>query len=371
MPYLNRILVSLLFLLTGDMASAFVEQASFYIGTYTDSSSSKGIYQGTIDIVNGKLGPLKLAAQATDPSFLALRPDNTALYAAEETPGIGQVQSFARKPDGSLTPLNEQSAEGNGTCHASVDPSGRDVFIANFGTGNIACFPLKPNGSISPRSAMIQFPVSDSKHPPHAHSNYVSPDGKFVYSCDLGSDHVWIFKFDAAAGTLTPNDPPSASVPPGHGARHLAFSKDGKFIYVVNEMGHSVTLFARNAATGGLIPIQTVDALPPTTSGNQASAEIVLHPSGRWLYVSNRGSDTISVFEIDSVGKLALIQNFPAEVQRTRSFAIDPMGHWMITAGQQDNRIAVLEINVSTGKLSATGHSAPVGSPVCVLFEER
>jgi 6-phosphogluconolactonase len=365
---------SLLFILCLCGAPAIGKQEAFYLGTYTDHSSSQGIYRGTLDTVTGKLGPLILSARAVDPSFLALRPDGRILYAAEETPGTGSVEAFRRGNDGRLLSLNRQSANGNGTCHVSVDLTGRNVLAANYGSGNIACFQLRKNGSISTRTAFVQFtgsgPDADRQAAPHAHSVYVSPDNAFVYSCDLGSDRIWIFKFDAAKGTLVANDPPFAQVPPGSGARHLVFGRGGSTVYVSNEMGRSVSIFARNPTTGNLTPLQTISSsLPGTPDAKAATAEVVLHPTGKWLYVSNRGSNTLSAFAIDPSGRLKFIQSLSAGVDSPRSFAIDPSGHWLIAAGQNDNRIAVLKIDSANGELSATAESAPAGSPVCVLFE--
>jgi len=351
----------------------FAKEVSFYVGTYTDHSTRQGIYRGMLDTDTGKLGPLTLAAQVKNPNFLALSPDGKFLYAAEGVAHQQMVGAFAVEADGSLLALNEEPSGGEDTCHVAVDRTGRNVLVANYGSGSIACFRIKPDGSVGERTALIAFtgsgPNQARQKSPHAHSIYVSPDNAFVYACDLGTDRIWIFKLDAAHGTLTPNDPPSAQVPPGAGARHLVFSRDGRFVYVANEMGLSVTVFARNISDGSLTPLQTVPTLPPGTPAKDATvAEIALSPTGQWLYVSNRGCDTISVFAIDADGKLTLMQNAPALVKMPRHFALDPAGQWLITAGQKDNRIAVLKIDPKTGQLSATDQSATVGSPVCVLF---
>jgi 6-phosphogluconolactonase len=362
----------ILFALLVAFSPVFGDSEPFYLGTYTDHSSSKGIYEGSLDSGTGKLGPLILAGLTVNPSFLALSPSGNALYASCETPG--DVQAFGREPHGGLFPLNRQAAGGSGTSYVAVDPGGQDVLIANYTSGSIACFRLQPNGSLGLRTAFVQFtgsgPNAKRQQGPHAHSIYVSPDDAFVYACDLGSDHVWIFKFDGAAGTLVPATPPFAIVPPGSGPRHLAFSLDGKYVYVANEMGHTVSVFFRDVATGVLNPLQTIDALPAgTPAENVTTAEIVLHPSGKWVYVSNRGCDTVSVFAPDSMGRLNLIQSISAGVNFPRSIAVDPSGRWLITAGQKDSRIAVLKIDPQTGLLSATLQSAQVGSPVCILFE--
>jgi 6-phosphogluconolactonase len=365
----------LFFVLVLGATSVFGEQESFYLGTYTGRSSSHGIYRGSLDSVTGKLGAITLAAATIDPSFLALSPDGQALFAANELPGAGRVQAFRRADDGSLVELNRRSAGGEGTCHVSVDPSGRDLLVANYGSGIIACFQIRAGGKIGWRTARIRFtgsgPDADRQQGPHAHCVYASPDDAFIYSCDLGSDRIWIFKFDAARGRLVANDPPWAQVPPGSGPRHLVFSRDGAFLYVANELGHSVTVFARNSSTGKLTPLQTIVISSGKSDGKISAAEIALHPSGRWLYVSCRGSDTLSVFAVRPSGRLRLVQGISAEVKSPRSFAIDPSGRWIIAAGQDDNRIAVLRIDARSGELVVTAHSARLGSPVCVLFGRK
>jgi 6-phosphogluconolactonase len=358
------------------LVTALGDQEPFYIGTYTNHNSSRGIYQGTIDSVTGALGPIAPAAAASDPSFLALSPHGDALYAADETPGSGWVEAFQRSGKGGLTELNREPAGGIGTCHVSVDPSGRDVLVANYNSGSIACFRLLPGGAIGARTALISYkgsgPNLARQAAPHAHSIYTSPDGAYVYACDLGTDHVWIFKFDAEAGTLQAVVPPAAEVPPGSGPRHLVFAHHGRDVYVANEMGNSVTFFIRDPHTGKLTRQQTVSTMPTGQPvANTTTAEIVLHPGGQWLYASNRGSDTVSVFAVASSGRLKFIQTIAANVKVPRSIAIDPTGHWIITAGQNDGRLAVLKIDPQTGQLSSTANTAQVPSPVCVLFEPK
>ena len=365
-----------LFALALCASPAFGEQERFYVTSSAGHASGNGIYQATLDTQTGKLGPVTLAAPVGSPSFLALGPEGHALYVVAETPGTGQIQAFGRRPDGGLFPLNQQSANGNGPCYVSVDPSGRLLFIANYNSGNIVCFRLQHDGSVGPLTAVVPFngsgPDARRQATPHAHSIYASPDHAFVYACDLGSDRVWVFKLDAAAGTLTPNNPPSAQVPSGSGPRHLVFSRDGAFVYVASEIGHSVTAFARNTVTGNLTPLQTLDVLPDEkAAGIAATAEIVLHPSGKWLYVSNRGCDTVSVFAIGATGRLKLVQSISAGVKYPRSFDLDPTGQWIITAGQRDNRLAVLKIDPASGQLSPTTQSAQVDSPTCLLFESN
>jgi 6-phosphogluconolactonase len=357
----------LLFLLLGRCAEA--EVIPFYIGTMTDRTANKGIYRGSLDTDTGKLGPLSMAVAANNPNFLALSPDNQFLFAALTS----TVGSYKVRPDGTLSALNEQPSGGGDPCHVSVDRTGRHVFVANYGGGNIAEFTVGLDGMIGNRAALQQFSGSGPNHnrqdKPYAHSVYVGPENTTVYSCDLGSDSIWIFRFDASSGSLAPATPPAAKVPPGSGPRHLAFHPGGKFVYVASEMGHNVTVFARDAGSGALTAVETVSTLPDGTPDKGiTTAEICCHPSGKWLYVSNRGIDTIAVFKIADDGKLSLVQSASSVAKFPRNFALDPTGHWVISAGQNDNRIAVLKIDQETGQLTATDQSAAVAAPVCVLF---
>jgi 6-phosphogluconolactonase len=364
-------LLLVFFLLIGHDFSMADE--SFYIGTLTSTGGSQGIYLGSLNTDTGKLGPLKLAVAVKDANFLALSPDRKFLYAAINTAGSAAVNAFAVRPDGSLALLNERPSGGDETCHITVDATGRNVLVANYEGGDIACFRIKPDGSLAERTAFRTFtgsgPDPYRQKRPYPHSVYVDPENRHLYSCDLGSDSVWIFKFDAAHGTLVPSDPPAAKVPPGSGPRHLAFSTNGKFVYVANELGYSIEVFSRDAATGQLSSIQNISTLSPGTSDEGVTvAEVVCHPSGKWLYVSNRGCDTISQFSIGADGKLELVESVSSVVAFPRNFSVDPSGKWLIVAGQKDNRIAVLKIDQLTGNLTATDQVAEVGIPVCVRF---
>lgn len=363
-------LISLLALAT----PLFAKESRFFLGTYTSASGSQGIYEGSLDSETGKLGPITLAAAADNPSFLAFSADGNYLYAALEKPGVGGVEAFRCGRNGSLTRLNERSAEGIGTCHVSYNAIGSEVMVANYGSGSIACFGVDRDGAVGARTALIIFkgsgPNVARQQSPHAHSIYPGPDGNYVYACDLGSDKIWIFRL-SGRGILEPGEPAFARVPPGGGPRHLAFEPGGRFVYAVDEMGHAVTVFERDGSTNGLTARQTISVLPAGVPDKDVrTAEIALHPSGKWLYVSNRGCETISVLAVGADGRLALIQSVPAEVKGPRSFTMDRSGKWLIVAGQDDNRIVELKIDPATGRLSSTGESARVGSPVCVLFEK-
>jgi len=353
-------------------STALAEDALFYLGTYTKGGTSEGIYACQLNLKSGKLTEPALVAKADDPSFLACSADGAFLYAATSAEG-GSVASFRKEGPAAFTKINEQPAGGKGTCHVWVDGKNRNLLAANYSGGNIACFPIRGDGSLGEASATVPFtgsgPDPKRQQKPFAHAIYTDPESRFVYACDLGSDSIWTFSFDPSNGTLTPTDPPAAKVPPGGGPRHLALHPKGRFAYANNEMGLTVTAFRRDPATGVLTAIETVPTLPDgTPHDGVTTAEIQCHPNGKWLYVSNRGHDSITVFAIADDGRLTRVETVPCGVAVPRGFSLDPTGQWLVAAGQKDNRITVLKVDGTTGRLSPTGQYASVGSPVCVLF---
>ncbi len=351
-------------------AVAYNGVATFYIGTYTDHSASQGIYAATLDTQNGHLSDLKLVAPAKDPNFLAISPDHRFLFAALKD----GVESFKIQADTTLKLITTRPVSGADLCHVSIDRTGHALFAANYSGGAVDSFPVDDGGKIGVLASSVAFsgsgPNPARQKKPFAHSAYTDPLNAFVYACDLGTDSIWSYKLGEGA-KLTATDPPAAKVPPGSGPRHLAFSADGSLVYVVNEMGVSVSVFSRDGTTGALKLLDTESNVwPGDPISTTTSAEIVLHPSGKWLYVSNRnpGHDTISVFALDGHGGLKLVQDAPSPVKCPRSIAIDPTGHWIIAAGQNDDMIVELKVDPTTGQISMTDVSAMVGSPVCVLF---
>ncbi len=352
---------------------------TFYVGTYTDASGSQGIYVGSVDEESGKLGPLRLAvALQKDPTFLALSPDGRFLFAALSD----AVASFRILPDGKLLAVNRQPS-GPNTCHVSLDRTGRELFAASYDAGSIAAYPVGADGRIGGCTATVSFrgsgPNVERQAGPHAHSVYVDPENHFLYACDLGSDRVWIFRLGDHGG-LIPASPPDEELPAGSGPRHLAF--DGSLVYVVNELGVSTTVFSRNSSTGSLTLIGTEENIDPGWPKGTGSAELAVHPSGKWLYVSTRLEDRMTVFRIvphiAAVGAasrqpaakpLGREQVVASPVTFPRSFALDPTGKWLVVAGQTDNCISVMKIDAESGRLAPTGERVHLGSPVCVLFD--
>ena len=345
---------------------------SFYVGTYTKDGSSQGIYHGTLNSETGEAKLLGLAGKAANPSFVAIHPNGKYLYAVVEDNG-GAVGAFAIEKDGTLRMLNSGSTKHSGNCHVWVDAGGRNVLAASYGSGTIASLPIKEDGSLGEATAIIQHvgsgPDKSRQEKPHAHAVY--QNGDFVYACDLGTDDIFIYKFDPAKGTLTPNNPKSGRVPDGAGPRHLAFHPKGGFAYVNNEMTSSVTAFIHDAAKGALTPIQTISTIPDDFDGKKTStAEIHCHPNGNFVYVSNRGHDSIAVYSIAADGKLTRVEIADAKVKVPRGFGISPDGKWLIAAGQSSNDLALHAIDSASGKLTFKSIIGKVGMPVNVEFSK-
>ncbi len=344
---------------------------SFYIGTYTKGDLSEGIYHGTLNSETGEAKLLGLAAKAKNPSFVAIHQNRKFLYSVVEDNG-GAVGAFAIEKDGTLRTLNLVSTKHSGNCHVWVDSAGKNVFAASYGSGTIASLPIKTDGSLGEPTAIIQHEGTgpDAKRQEKAHAHAVYQNGAFVYACDLGTDDVFIYKFDAEKGTLTPHTPRSGRVPAGGGPRHLAFHPKGGFAYVNSEMTSAITAFIHDAEKGTLDAIQTLSTLPDdyATPKESSTAEIHCRPDGKFVYVSNRGHDSIAVFSIGADGKLTSVEIADAKVKVPRGFGISPDGKWLIAGGQNSNDLALHAIDAASGKLTFKSIIAQVGAPVNVEF---
>jgi 6-phosphogluconolactonase len=348
-----------------------------YVGTYT-GPKSKGIYGFRYDPATGQFTPTGLAAEQENPAYLAADPTHRFLYAVSELGNDGKshgtVSSYAIDPaTGSLKPLNRVDSGGGGACHLTVDDTGKILFVANYGTGNVTSFALNADGSIGRQTGVDQHhgsgPNAERQEGPHSHAAVLSPDNRFLFVPDLGTDQIKIYRVDAAKHTFHPNDPSFASVKAGLGPRHFVFGADGKFAYVVCEMGSSVAAFSYDAAKGSLTPLQTISNLPPDYRGIDNSAEIAIDPSGRFLYASNRGHDSITVFSIDpEKGTLTRVQVAPSLGMIPRNFAVDPTGKYLLAANQISNQMVVFAIDPTNGKLTPTGQTLDLTSPVAILF---
>lgn len=349
-----------------------------YVGTYT-GPTSKGIYAFRFDESSGKATPLGLVAESTNPSFLAVDPASRHVYAVNEVGDYqgqksGGVSAFEiDKENGKLKFLNEVASRGAGPCYLIVDKTGKQVLVANYDGGSVAVLPILDGGKLGEASSVVQHtghgPNAERQEAPHAHEIEVSRDNRFALVSDLGLDKLLVYPFDSTKGTLTANKPDSGEVPPGAGPRHFAIHPNGRFVYVINEMGGSVTEFSFDARSGALRARKTVSSLPRDFKGKNDSAEIEVHPSGRFLYASNRGPDNIAVFTINRAkGSLTAVDHVSTRGKTPRSFAIDPTGRYLFAANQESDNIVVFRIHPSSGRLTPTGQVLDVPSPVCLKF---
>jgi 6-phosphogluconolactonase len=352
-----------------------------YVGTYTNAKSgSKGIYRFDFDPATGKLSNRTLAAEARNPSFLAIHPSKQYLYA------VGEYGTFEGKPTGGvtafridpatgqLTELNARPSGGAGPCHVTVDKAGKNVLVANYGGGSASVLQVADDGKLVGPTATVQHAGKGTnprrQEGPHAHSANLDAANKYAFIADLGLDQVKVYRLDGASGKITPNDPPAFATAPGAGPRHFAFHPDGKRAYVINELDMTLTACDYDPARGVLTKRQTVSTLPAGATGtNFSTAEVVVHPSGKFVYGSNRGHNTIAAFAIDPTsGELKSVGHQGEGVKTPRNFNIDPSGNWLIVANQDGNSLVVFRIDQQTGALSPTGERAEVGAPVCVKF---
>jgi len=347
-----------------------------YIGTYTHGES-EGIYVYRMDKSSGALEFSSKATGVENPSFLAIGPQQRYLYAVNE---IGQ---FAGKPSGAvsafsidpetweLTFLNQQSSHGTAPCHLCVDKTGQFVLVANYGGGSVCVLPIQDDGSLGEASDFIQH-EGKSVNPrrqesPHAHSIIMGPNNQYAFAADLGLDKIMIYQLDLTSGKLKPNDEPWAAVKPGAGPRHFDFHPNGKYAYLINEIDNTITAFTYDETNGTLNEIQAVPTLPEDFTDTSHCADIHVAPSGKFVYGSNRGHDSIVIFAIDeATGRLTFVDHESVRGQNPRNFAIDPTGTFLLSANQSTDNIVTFRIDQQTGKLTPTGQVTEVPAPVCL-----
>jgi 6-phosphogluconolactonase len=313
-----------------------------------------------------------------NPNFLAVHPSRSFLYSVGEEKKAdgsknGTLTSFAIDPGtGKLRPLNRTHSGGSAPCHLVVDPSSRNLLVANY-DGNAAVVALRSDGTLGARTAFVQHQGSsinrERQDSAHAHSIHVAPSNRFVYVPDLGLDRIMVYRFDPQAGSLEPSDPAFAAVTPGSGPRHFAFHPTHRYAYVINELSAHVIAFHYHVDSGVLEEFQSIASLPPDFQGQNTAAEVAVHPSGLFLYVSNRGHDSLVVFGIapDS-GRLSLIQRVTGDLSHPRHFALAPSGDWLLCANRNTDNVTVYQVNQSTGHLEKTGTRVAVPRPTCVRF---
>jgi 6-phosphogluconolactonase len=349
-----------------------------YIGTYT-GPKSLGIYMSRLNLSSGALSEPHLGAETPNPSYLAVSPQATHLYAVNEVDTFegqptGSVSSFSIS-SGIMHSLNQRSSGGPGPAYLSLDATGTNVLVANYGGGSVAVLPIASDGTLGAPTSVIRHQGSsvnpDRQREPHAHQILVDPSNRFAYAADLGIDKVMVYRFDAAKHQLTAATPASAPLAPGAGPRHMAFSASGQFAYVINELNCTITAFRRDPRSSALTEFQTLSSLPPGVAQERgfSTAEIALGRSGAFLYGSNRGHNSISVFAVDGPsGKLTFVANTPSGGKTPRGFGIEPGGGYLVAGNQDSDSVVVFKIEGSTGKLTATGSTITVGAPVDFKF---
>lgn len=350
-----------------------------YLGTYT-GGKSQGIYLSRLELETGRLEPARLVAKVASPSFLALHPSGRFLYAVNESDrfreekNAGGVSAFALAPEtGDLTFLNTQSSKGAHPCHLTVDGTGRWVLVANYSGGNLAVLPIDEKGFLGPAAQVVRHEGWSSnaqrQNEPHAHSINLDAANRVAVAADLGIDKLMIYDFDAATGRLTPSDSPAVRAAPGSGPRHFTFHPEGKRAFVINELSSTLTSLTYDPKKVQFTEAYTISTLPggKPVPGN-STAEVQVHPSGKFVYGSNRGHDSIAVFKLERRGRLGWLENEPTQGKTPRNFGIDPTGRWLLAANQDSDSVVVFRIDSKTGMLEPTEHRIEVGKPVCVKF---
>ena len=347
-----------------------------YVGTYT-GKGSEGIYAFRFDSTSGESRSIGLASPADNPSFLTIDPKGRFLYAVNEVNTFhneptGAVSVFLiDRASGKLDLLQQLSSLGAGPAHVSLDRSSRYLMVANYDGGNVAVFPIGNDGRLGPHTALVQD-MGSSVNPerqagPHAHSIQVTNDNRFAMVADLGIDKLMMYKFDGNTGSLASGSTKFYKFDPGSGPRHLAVAPSGRFVYVVNELASTVTVFAYDAGFGTLRRKQTLSTVPEKFAGKNTAAEISADTKGRFLYVSNRGDDSIVVFSISpDNGSLMFVERVPSGGKTPRHFAIDPTGKWLFAANQDSDNVQFFQVDASSGRLTPATRPFKVVSPVCV-----
>lgn len=358
-------------------AGAVKDETLVYVGNYTKPGGADGIYVYRMDSSTGALKYASKIAGVKNPSFLAIHPNRSFLFAVNEIGDFGgkpqgAVSSFIiEAKSGELTFLNQQPTQGTAPCHISVDKTGKYLLAANYGGGNAAVFPIDADGKLGAASDFVQHQGSSvnkqRQEGPHAHSINLDAANRFVFVADLGLDKVMIYELDAQHGKLKPNK--FAPTHPGAGPRHFDFHPGGKYAYVINEIDSTMTAYAYEAKKGKLTELHHLSTLPGDFTGRSSCADVHVHPNGKFVYGSNRGHDSIVIYKIDEgTGKLTLVGHESTQGKTPRNFGIDPTGKFLLAANQDTDNIVVFRVDPQTGKLTPTGSVLQSPTPVCVKF---
>jgi 6-phosphogluconolactonase len=336
-----------------------------------------GIHAYEFDSTAGTLTPVRRTEGVENPFFLALSPDRKVLYSIHAKQFGGkeneQVAAYAVVGrTGELRLLNRQSAGGTAACYLDIDRTGKALLVANYASGSVAALPIKADGSLGEPASFVQHKGSsvnrERQKEPHAHCIVVSPDNKYAFAADLGTDQIVCYKLDPASARLTPNKPPFARSPPGAGPRHLTFYPTGKRVYVINELLNSVTVFDYEADSGTLAQKQTISTLPEDFKGTSYCADVKITPDGRFLYGTNRGHNSVAVYRIGEDGQLSLVAIEPSRGKGPQNLAITPDGAWLLCANMPGNNVTLFRIDSKTGRLKAAGEPIRQTSPSCIML---
>ncbi|HET6328663.1 MAG TPA: lactonase family protein [Planctomycetaceae bacterium] len=349
-----------------------------YLGTYGQGPKD-GVFVAELDLASGQVSEPRFAGRAANASFVALHPDHRHLYTVAEVSSLGGrrtggVIAFSIAPEtGALRQINEQESGGAGPCHLVVDKTGKHVLVANYEGGSVAVLPIDERGGLK-RASSIQLHHGKGPNPArqeaaHAHSVNLDAANRFAFVADLGLDKVFVYRFDAAGGKLSANQPPTVKTTAGAGPRHLAFDRTGRFVYVIDELDSTITTFWYDAENGTLSKIQVVSTLPKDFHGENTASEVAVHPSGNFVYGANRGHDSLAIFSVDPVsGKLTPEGHESTQGKTPRNFAIDPTGAFLLAANQDSDSVVVFRIDPTTGRLRPTGQRLQVHQPVCIRY---
>ena len=347
----------------------------FFVGTYT-KRGSKGIYALRLDLATGQLSTPSLAAEASNPTYLALSPSGKFLYAVSDAPSMATGYTVDREL-GRLLPLTDpQPSAGRSPSHIAIDQSGRIALVANYHQGFVASVPLDENGRPGAPASIVKHAGSsvnpDRQAGPHPHCVTLSPDNRHVLVCDLGLDKIFTYQLAPDTASLTPGEPPFIVSVPGAGPRHLAFAPDGQHAFMISEMGGAITSYRYDAGSGALTSLDSETTLSSSFTGENKSAAIRVHPNGRFVYGSNRGPDTIAVLGFDpATGRLSPVEMVASGGKSPRDIALTPDGNWLIAAHEESDNLTVFRVDSATGRLTPTPASANISMPVCIVFADR
>ena len=351
-----------------------------YIGTYTKDSYSEGIYVYQFDLSTGGLTRVGSTSGIDNPSFLRVTTDGQFLYSVSEVAEVNGVQGGAvsgyaiNKQTGALTYLNSQATHGAYPCHVSIDKTEQYVLVSNYMGGNIAMLPIQKDGSLGAATDVVQHEGSSNVNPerqegPHAHSVTVSPDNKFALAADLGKDMLISYKIDLEKGRLLPHKNGQIEVRPGQGPRHMDFHPNGRFVFLLNELGNTINSYQYDTENGTLVLVDTISSLPNYFIGENISADIHVHPNGKFLYASNRGHNSIIICGINKQNGTLEILGFQSTMgSHPRNFSIDPTGNFLLVANKDSNSIFIFNIDSTTGELTPNDQQITIPQPVCIAF---